>query len=99
MFNIGKFYFSKKELFLLLTAVLLFLMMQYNYTVSFFNPFNLLVLTILTFLAKGFFTSVNDTPLFLVFLSAVFLTLYYPLWQIIIFYFLSFFFMKVLRVI
>lgn len=99
MFNISKFYFSKKEMFLLIAAVALFIMHQQHYTFDFFNPFNLLILTVLTFIAKGFFSTINDSPLFLVFLTAVFLTLYYPLFQIIIFYFLAFFFMKLLRVI
>lgn len=99
MFSIGKFYFNKKEMFLLVAAILLFIVMQFNYTVSFFNPFDLLVLTIFTLLAKGFFTSTNDSPLLLVFLFAIFLTLYVPLFQVILFYFMSFVFLKTLKVI
>src|SRR3989344_8288107 len=99
MFNIGRFYFNKKELFLLVAAVLLFIIMRSNYTISFFNPFELLVLTVFTLLAKCFFTSTNDTPLLIVFLFAIFLTLYIPLFQIIIFYILSFVFLKALKVI
>lgn len=99
MFNIGKFYFNKKELFLLIAAVLIFFVMRSNYTISFFDPFDLLVLTVFTLLVKGFFTSTNDSPLLIIFLFAIFLTLYIHLFQVIIFYFLSFVFLKVLRVI
>ena len=99
MFNLGKFYFSKKELFLLLASVLLFVIMQFNFTVSFFNPFNLLVLTVFTLLAKGFFTTTNDSVLFIIFLASIFLTLYMPMFQVVLFYALSFVFLKVFRVI
>ena len=54
-------------MFLLLAAVLLFLLHYFHYTFDFFNPFNLLILTILTFIAKGFFSTINDTPVFLSF--------------------------------
>ena len=99
MFNLGRFYFSKKELFLLIASVLLFIIMQSNFTISFFDPFELLVLTVFTLLAKGFFTTTNDGVLFVIFLASIFLTLYMPMFQIIIFYFLSFVFLKVFRVI
>jgi hypothetical protein len=86
-------------MFLLFAAVALFIMNYFHYTFDFFDPFKLLILTILTFMAKGFFATINDTPLFLVFIAAIFFTLYYPLFQIILFFFLAFFFMKLLRVI
>jgi hypothetical protein len=56
-------------------------------------------LTIFTLLAKGFFTSTNDTPLLITFLFSIFLTLYIPLFQVIIFYVMSFVFLKAFRVI
>jgi len=75
MFNLGRFYFSKKELFLLLSALMLGLIVYLKYSISFFDPLKLLILTIFTFLAKGFISTINDTPLLLVFLISIFLTL------------------------
>lgn len=86
-------------MFLLIAAAVLFILTRMHYTFDFFDPFKLLILTVLTFIAKGFFSTINDSPLFLVFIVAIFLTLYYPLFQIILFYFAAFFFLKLLKVI
>lgn len=99
MFGLNRFYFSKKELFLILAGILLVVIMRMNLTVSFFDPYQILLLTLLTFLAKGFISTTNDAPVFIVFLASIFLTFYYPFFQILIFYFLAFSLLKLFRLI
>jgi len=97
--TLSHFTITKKELFLLLSAVLLVAAIALHIPLPFFNAYDLIIITMLTFIGKGFFPSNNDTPLLLVFLASIFLTLYYPVFQVIVFFFLSFFFLKLFRAI
>lgn len=93
------FTITKKEVFLILSAVLLMGIVALHVPIPFFNAYDLVIIIVLTFIAKGFFPPYNDTPLLLVFLASIFLTLYYPIFQVIVFFFLSFFFLKLFRAI
>jgi hypothetical protein len=89
---------SKREILLVLAGILLIISLLFQIPLSTFNGYDLLTLTILTIVAKGFFSTKRDAPLFFVFVACAFLTLYYPIFQIILIYFLGFVFMKVFRV-
>ncbi|PIP32719.1 hypothetical protein COY59_05615 [Candidatus Gottesmanbacteria bacterium CG_4_10_14_0_8_um_filter_37_24] len=99
MFYLGRFYFSKKELFLLIAGIALIVMLKSGYSLPYFKTDYLLALTLLTFIVKGFIPTTHDSPLLITFLTSLALTIYFPFFQIIIFYFLSFLFLKMFRVI
>lgn len=97
-YYLGRFYFEKKDFFLLFGGGLIALLVWLNYPVPFFKLQNLALLTIFLFLAKGILVPARDEALFLTFLAAVFLTLYLPILQVLFFFLLAFFILKALRV-
>lgn len=96
---LSRFSITKKEIFLLATAIILLFSVVLQIPISVFNAYDLLLLTILTFLAKGFFTDTHDTPLYFMFTICIFLTLYYRTFHVVLVYLIALGLMKVLKVI
>jgi hypothetical protein len=96
---IGPFYFDTKEIFLILTAILLGLAMYFGWTLWWFDKRALLTLTILILLTKGLLPAIHNEAFFILALIAIFLTLYLPIFQVVLFYFISFFLFRILKVI
>lgn len=94
----GHFTLTKRELFLLGATMLMIISAIARVPVPFFNVSHVLLLTIFTFLGKGFFPAVKDTPLYFALLAGIVMTLYYPIFQVLLIYFLLIGFMKVLKV-
>jgi hypothetical protein len=65
----------------------------------FFDKIELLTLGVLALLTKGLLPAIHNEPFFIVVLVSIFMSLYLPLFQVILFYFLSFGFLKALKVI
>ena len=96
---LGPFYFDTKEIFLLLAGALIAFAMYFDWPIWYFDKGTLLTVIVLIFITKGLLPAIhNEAFLFLV-LATIFLTLYLPIFQVILFYFLAFVFFRVLKVI
>lgn len=98
-YYLGKFYFEKKDFFLILAALLLWGALYFSFPLPLFNPQNLLALTILFLLAKGLILPTHDTAVFTTFLVAIFLTLFFPLFKVLIFLVSAFLLLRLTKVI
>lgn len=98
-YYLGKFYFEKKDLFLLLVIFILLGVLYSNYPIPLFDPKNLLVLTIIFLLAKGLILPTHDAAVFTTFLTALFLTLFFPLFKVLIFLVFAFLLLRLTKTI
>ena len=96
---IGPFYFDTKELFLILAAILLGLSSAFGWSLWWFDRRALLTLIILVLVTKGLLPSIHNEAFFILAIVAIFLTLYLPIFQVVLFYFLSFLMFRLLKVI
>ena len=96
---IGPFYFDTKELFLILAAILLGLSSAFGWSLWWFDRRALLTLIILVLVTKGLLPSIHNEAFFILAIVALFLTLYLPIFQVVLFYFLSFLMFRLLKVI
>lgn len=95
---LGPFYFQKRDFFIILAVGLLFAALRYGFSFPLFKPSYLLVLSILFLLAKASILPAYDPIVFITFLVGLILTLFLPLFQVILFLLLAFIFLKILRV-
>ena len=98
-FYLGKFYFDKRDLFIILTIILLLAGFKLNYPLPYFEYKNLIILSLLFLLGKGFLLTSYDSSLFTTFLIAIILTLFLPLLQVLYFLALSFIFLRLFKAI
>lgn len=96
---IGPFYFDTKEIFLIIAAILVALAIQLGWSLYWFDPKALLTIIILMLITKGLLPSIHNEAFFLLSIVTIFLTLYLPVFQIVLFYFISFAFFRLLKVI
>jgi len=96
---LGPFYFDTKEIFLILAAILIGLAMYFNWPLLWFNPRILLMLIILMLITKGLLPAIHNEAFFILALVTIFLSLYLPLFQVVLFYFISFGVFRLLGVI
>ena len=98
-YYLGKFYFDKRDIFIILALVLLLIGYRLDYPLPYFEYKNLIILTLLFLLGKGFLLTTYDSALFATFLVAIILTLYIPLLQVFYFLALSFIFLRLFKAI
>ncbi len=96
---LGPFYFDTKEIFLILAAILVGLAMHFSWSIYWFEPKTLLTIIILMLITKGLLPSVHNEAFFLLAIVTIFLTLYLPVFQIVLFYFVSFALFRLLRIV
>jgi hypothetical protein len=96
---LGPFYFDTKEIFLILAAVLVGLAMYFGWPLYWFNARTLLLLIILMLITKGLLPAIHNEAFFILALVTIFLSLYLPLFQLVLFYFISFGMFRLLKVI
>lgn len=96
---IGPFYFDTKEIFLILAAILLGLASALGWNLWWFDRRVLLTIVILMLLTKGLLPAIHNEAFFILAIVTVFLTLYLPVFQVVLFYFISFLLFRLLRVI
>ena len=96
---LGPFYIDTKEIFLILAVVLLSLLIFFQIDLIWFDRAALLTLTVLILITKGMLPAIHNEAFLILAIVAVFLTLFLPLFQVIIFYFISFLFFRLLKVI
>jgi len=96
---IGPFYFDTKEIFLILATIILTLAWFFGWGLWWFDKRALLTITILMLITKGLLPSIHNEAFFILAIITIFLTLYLPIFQVVLFYFLSFLFFRLLKVI
>jgi len=96
---IGPFYFDTKEIFLILAAILVGLAMQMGWSIWWFDKPALLTIIILMLVTKGLLPAVHNEAFFILALVTIFLTIYLPVFQVVLFYFISFALFRLLKVV
>lgn len=95
---IGPFYFDSKEIFLIIATLLLSVAMAFGWEIWWFDRQVLLTVVLLILVTKGLLPSIHNEAFFILALVTIFLTLYLAVFQVILFYLLTFLFFRVLRV-
>jgi hypothetical protein len=95
----GPLYFDTKEIFLILGSIILTVAIFFGFPIFWFDKKTLLTLTILILFTKGLLPALHNEAFFILALVAIFLTLYLPIFQVILFYFISFLLFRLLKVI
>jgi len=96
---LGPFYFDTKEIFLVLAAILLGLAQALDWSIWWFDKRVLLTIVILMLITKGLLPAIHNEAFFILAIVTIFLTLYLPVFQVVLFYFISFLLFRVLKVI
>jgi len=96
---LGPFYFDTKEIFLILASILLGVALFFGWKMWWFDSRALLTIIILMLITKGLLPSIHNEAFFILALATIFLTLYLPIFQVVLFYFISFVLFRVLKVI
>lgn len=96
---LGPFYFDTKEIFLILAAILVGLALYFGWSLYWFNPQTLLLLIVLMLFTKGLLPAIHNEAFFILALVTIFLSLYLPVFQIVLFYFISFALFRLMKVI
>ena len=96
---LGPFYFDTKEIFLILSAILIGLCMYFGWNLWWFDRTALLTIIILMLITKGLLPAIHNEAFFLLAIATIFLTLYLPVFQVVLFYFVSFALFRALKVI
>jgi hypothetical protein len=95
----GPFYFDTKEIFLIVAVMLLGLALLLGWPIWWFDKQVLLTIVILMLITKGLLPAIHNEAFFILAIVTIFLTLYLPIFQVVLFYLLTFLFFRVLRVI
>lgn len=96
---LGPFYINTKEIFLILAILLLACALFFNWPLWWFDAKTLLTLSILILFTKGLLPAIHNEAFFVLALVTMFLSLFLPVFQVILFYFISFILFRVLKVI
>ena len=96
---IGPFYLDTKEIFLILAAILLGVAWFFGWPLWWFDKRALLTLVILMLITKGLLPSIHNEAFFILAIVTIFLSLYLPIFQVVLFYFVSFLMFRFLKVI
>jgi len=95
----GPFFFDTKEIFLILATLLLGLALVFGWEIWWFDKQILLTIIILMLITKGLLPAIHNEAFFILALVTIFLTLYLPVFSVIVFYLVSFLFFRVLRIV
>ena len=95
----GPFFFDTKEIFLILATLLLALALLFGWSLWWFDTQVLLTLVVLMLITKGLLPAIHNEAFFILAIVTIFLTLYLPVFQVILFYLVAFLFFRLLRVI
>lgn len=96
---LGPLYINTKEIFLIITLILLALAWKLGWGVMWFDKRSLLLIVALMLVTKTLLPSLQNEAFFILALVVIFLTLYFSIFQIAIFYLVSFTLMRWLKLI
>ena len=97
--NFGPFYFDSKEIFLILAALLVGAAMFFGWPIYWFDKQALLTIIIIILVSKGLLPSIHNEAFFILSMATILLTIYISLFQAMIFYFVAFLLLRLLKVI
>lgn len=86
-------------MFLIIAVMLLAAALYFNIQLMFFEPRALLTLAVIFLILKGLLPSIHNEAFFIHAIVTILLTMFLPLFQVILFYAVTFVFLKLLRVI
>jgi len=95
----GPFFFDTKEIFLILASFLLGFALLFGWEIWWFDKQVLLTLLILMLITKGLLPAIHNEAFFILAIVSIVLTLYIPIFHVVLFYFISFLSFRVLKVI
>lgn len=96
---IGPFYLDTKEIFLILAAILITAMNFLGVHLYWFDMKALLTIILLMLITKGLLPAIHNEAFFILAIVTIFLTLFLPIFQVVLFYFISFLLFRLLKVI
>jgi hypothetical protein len=96
---IGPFYLDTKEIFLILAAILVAAMNFLGIHIYWFDMKALLTIILLMLVTKGLLPAIHNEAFFILAIVTIFLTLFLPIFQVVLFYFISFLLFRLLKVI
>ena len=96
---LGPFYFDTKEIFLILAAILIGLAWYFQWPIQWFDKRTLLIIVVLMLITKGLLPAIHNEAFFILAIVTIFLTLYLPMFQVVLFYFISFLLFRLMKVI
>lgn len=96
---LGPFYLDTKEIFLIIAAIIIGFAMKFGWGLYWFDKRALLTLIVLMLVTKGLLPAIHNEAFFILAIVAIFLTLYLSIFQVVLFYFISFVLFRLLRVI
>jgi hypothetical protein len=96
---LGPFYFNTKEIFLILAVLLIGAALIFNLPLWWFDPKTLLTLTILILLTKGLLPAIHNEAFFTLAIVTILLSLWLTVFQVILFFFISFILFRLVKVI
>ncbi len=97
--KIGPFYFDRRELLLLVATIFLGLSFYYTWDIIWFERQALLTIGIIILITKGLLPGIHNEPFFILAFVALILTAFMPIFQVFLFYSLSFIFFRLFKVI
>jgi len=92
-------YFDTKEIFLILAALVVVVLSVFHIDIYWFDQKALLTLIILMLVTKGLLPAIHNEAFFILAIVTIFLSLFLPIFQVVLFYFISFLLFRLLRVI
>lgn len=96
---LGPIFIDTKEIFLILASLFIGVAMFFNWDLVWFDKTSLLTLTLLILVTKGLLPAIHNEAFLILAIVAIFLTLFLPLLQVVLFFFISFVLFRLLRVI
>ena len=97
--NLGPFFFDTREIMLIVVAVILTVLAVMGIDIWLFDTKTLLTLVVIFLIVRGLFKSINNDIFFFHAVTTLFVSIFLPVFQVVIFYFVTFAFLKILKVI
>lgn len=96
---LGPFYFDIKEVALIILTFFVGLALFFGWELFGMDKKIILTVLILILITKGLLPAIHNEAFFILAIVTILLSLYLPIFQIILFYFISFLLFRVLKVI
>lgn len=96
---LGPFFFDTKEIFLVIASLLLALALFLGWEIWWFDHKTLLTLVLLVLITKGLLPAIHNEAFFILALATIVLSLFFPLFHVVLFYFISFLIFRLMKVI
>jgi hypothetical protein len=95
----GPIFLDTKEIFLILATGLLACIKFFHWEIMWFNTTDLLTLTILILITKGLLPAIHNEAFFTLAIVTILLSLWLTIFQVILFFFISFILFRLVKVI